>query len=278
MRYQIKELGLGGILDQAITLVKNHFALLMGIVLVLFFPFTLALNFFITSSMQGMQALQAGAAGGIDMAAQQKAASGMLIMFPLLFLYQLVIVPLTNAAIIHAVASEYLERPVTVGQSISRAFRVLLPLLGTTILFGLIVYAGLLLCIIPGVIWLFQNILYGHVVVIEGLSGMPALRRSKQLMLSDRTKHFNTIFLLGLVLGIVNFASGAVAGLIPEPHVATAVTSFVQSVLMLLGTAAGVVFYFSCRCKAENFDLTLLAQSVAAEDGGGAGGGDFVQE
>ena len=35
--------------------------------------------------------------------------------------------------------------------------------------------------------------------------------------------------------------------------------------LTIFASAAFVAFYFSCRCKHEQFDLALLAQSVGAE-------------
>jgi len=33
----------------------------------------------------------------------------------------------------------------------------------------------------------------------------------------------------------------------------------------MFSTASFVVFYFSCRCHVENFDLHYLAQSIGAE-------------
>jgi hypothetical protein len=44
------------------------------------------------------------------------------------------------------------------------------------------------------------------------------------------------------------------------------VRSILQAIVSFIVAAAWVVFYFSCRCKAENFDLTMLADAVAAEE------------
>ena len=41
-----------------------------------------------------------------------------------------------------------------------------------------------------------------------------------------------------------------------------------RAVLVIFASAAFVVFYFSCRCKHEQFDLALLAESVGAEKPG----------
>ena len=47
----------------------------------------------------------------------------------------------------------------------------------------------------------------------------------------------------------------------------------VAGVLTIFASAAFVVFYFSCRCKHEQFDLALLAQSVGAETPADLAGG-----
>jgi len=50
-----------------------------------------------------------------------------------------------------------------------------------------------------------------------------------------------------------------------KKHVATAAQALLGSVGFVFSTVAFVVFYFSCRCKVENFDLTLLAENIGLE-------------
>ncbi|MEK6262978.1 MAG: hypothetical protein AABP62_30640, partial [Planctomycetota bacterium] len=101
MKYQIKQLGLGGILDQAISLLRNHFGLLFGIVGMTIIPFfailgLVQLSIIVPGDMQSIQTSGIVAAvGGI--------------------IGGLVLGPLVNAAVIHAVASAYLSRPTTIG-------------------------------------------------------------------------------------------------------------------------------------------------------------------
>jgi hypothetical protein len=45
MRYSIKELSVGGILDHAVVLLKNHFMLFLGVTLFLYVPFSLVSGF-----------------------------------------------------------------------------------------------------------------------------------------------------------------------------------------------------------------------------------------
>ena len=244
MKYQIKQLGLGGILDQAISLLRNHFGLLFGIVAITIIPFISILGLVQLSIMAGGD-LQTGVmVGGL----------GNLV-------FALVLAPLVNAAVIHAVASAYLSRPTTLGECFGHASQRFLALLGTSMLMGLAIVGGLILLIIPGILFLFWFMLAQHVAVLEGSAGSAALGRSKALMKGN----VGTGFVLLLVVGIINACMGAGASMIPQPHASVVAIAFAQGIATLLATCSMVVFYFSCRCKAENFDLQVLADAVGAD-------------
>ena len=83
MQYEIEELGVGGILDRTVSLMQNHFGLLFGITLVLLVPFTL---------LQGI------------VTSQKDMSSTVLVL-----LSSFLILPLSNAALIQAVAKKYLN-------------------------------------------------------------------------------------------------------------------------------------------------------------------------
>ena len=244
MQYQIKQLGLGGILDQSISLLRNHFGLLFGIVAITVIPFMAILGLVHHSIKAGGDLPTATMVFGI----------GNLV-------FALILAPLVNAAVIHAVASAYLSRPTTLGQCFSHASQRFLALLGTSMLMGLAIMGGLILLIIPGILFAFWFMLAQHVAVLEGSSGSAALGRSKALMKGN----IGTGFALGLVVGIINACMGAGAGMIPQPHAKVVAIAFAQGVGTLLATCSMVVFYFSCRCKAENFDLQVLADAVGAD-------------
>ncbi|MBC8115830.1 MAG: hypothetical protein H7062_15705 [Candidatus Saccharimonas sp.] len=244
MKYQIKQLGLGGILDQAISLLKNHFGLLFGIVAMTIIPFMSILGLVQVSIMAGGD-LQTGMIIGL--------------IGNLFFIY--VLTPLVNAAVIHAVASAYLSRPTTLGQCFSHASQRFLALLGTSILMGLAIVGGVLLCVVPGILFALWFMLAQHVAVLEGSSGSAALGRSKALMQGN----VGTGFVLGLVILIINFGIVLGAGIIPQPHTRVVAVALAQGIGTLLATCSFVVFYFSCRCKAENFDLQVLADAVSTD-------------
>ena len=140
MRYQVQELGVGGILDHAISLVKNNFGLLLGITCVLFVPLQLIVGFMIISNMPE---LPANATWFVMFMARVEAAQDPLIQI-LNFAAILLALPITNAAMVYAVANEYIEKPVSVGRSFARAFQIILPLIGTWILMFLAVFVGMI--------------------------------------------------------------------------------------------------------------------------------------
>jgi hypothetical protein len=172
-----------------------------------------------------------------------------------------VVFPLTNAAVIHAVARLYLGQPVTAVEAIRLAFGRLLPLIGTTILFGLAVMGGMILLIIPGILFAIWFGLYQHVVVLESIAGQKALGRSKKLV----SPHWTTFLALGLIVWVITVAAQFGSALIPQPHLQQVVFVLATAVVTIVGTAAWVVYYFSCRCAVENFDLHYLAQSIGEE-------------
>ena len=259
MRYEIRELGLGGILDQAIALVKDHFGLLFGITAVLYVPFQI-IQAGITLANMPQVAANASLAERIA-AAQAAQAASLMYMLPLLAVLFLLVIPVTNAAVINAIGNVYLGRPTSVGESLQRGLGALLPLIGTGFLLYLAVLGGILLCVIPGIVAAFWFSLAFHVVVLEHTSGVAALKRSKFLMRGN----IGTVFALSLVVGLIAGGLGFAGSFIPNLYAQQAMMIVINTAAMLFSSAAYVVFYFSCRCKAENFDLVILTENLEAE-------------
>lgn len=257
MAYKIEHLGLGGVLDQAIAITKNHFGLLFSIMLFLLVPFQLLVGFAqlaVAPEVMYQPAFQQPAY------VEPPPAAFWLIGAISSLVGGLVILPLTNAAVIHAVSKVYLGQQVSAGEAIRRGLSRLLPLIWTSILMGLAIMGGFILLVIPGII---AAILFGlaqHVVVIEGRSGTTALKRSAQLV----RPNWATFLVLGILLFVISIALGAASGFIGQPHVQLVVSTLLNAIVTILWTAAFVVFYFSCRCGVENFDLHYLAESVGA--------------
>lgn len=261
MAYKLEHMGLGGILDQAIAICKDHFGLLFKIMLFMYVPLLLAIGLFGLVFEQ-----QAAVNADFDEFRRQGAMQDdeFVVMIPFLLstlVVGLVIYPVTNAAIIHAVAKAYLGEAVTALDALKHGIKRFWALFWTAILVGFATNLGFLLCIVPGVIFWIWFGLSQQVVVLESVSGSKAMDRSRKLVKPD----WVTFFVLSLILSAISFGINMSAEFIPQPYVALAVSSVSQAVSTLLWAAAFVVFYFSARCREENFDLHYLAQAIAEE-------------
>lgn len=259
MRYPIKEMGVGGILDVAVRLFKDHFGLLMRITFYLMIPFSLVHGLVVYAITPQ---LHSGVTTEQMMEMAPALAIASLVNLGLALVFGLIVSPVTNAATISALASEYLDRPATAGESVRFAFRILWKLIITNFLAGVLIMLGFVLFIIPGIYLAFRYWLTSHVVALEGKSGSDALKRSGALMKGNMGK----AFVLGLLLAVIGMMVGMIVGLIPVPIMQVVVNVLVRAVLFAVGTAAGVVFYFSARCKLEHFDLMVLAEAVGREE------------
>jgi hypothetical protein len=258
MRYAIRQLKIGEILDQAVNLTKDHIGVLIGITAALLIPYYAIAGLIQVATTPTLPP------SPTPEQAMAAAAVALKITLPIALLGAYVVIPFTNAALVYAISNAYLEKPISVGGSFKRAFQQMLPLIGTWFLVGLAIMGGMILCVVPGILAAFWFALATQVVVIEGVAGMAAMKRSKQLMAGN----VGTIFVLGLVIGVANAAVSVAANFIPQPHVRVVVSAIIAGALTIFASAAFVAFYFSCRCKHEQFDLALLAQSVGAETPG----------
>ena len=271
MKYEIRELSIGGILDQAITLTKNHFGAFFSVVAVTLLPFGL---------------IQAGINIAVmphdipliptpeEAAAIQKAQLENLPVILGAGLLALLVMPIANAALVRIVANTYLGKSTSLGDAIGAAFGILIPLYWTWLLLTIAIAGGMILCVIPGIIAAFWFSLATQVVVIEKINGFAALKRSRELMRGN----IGTVFVLGLLLGIISMFTQVGAQLIPQIHAKAVAAVVINCVITVFSSAAMVVFYFSCRCKNEQFDLQLLAQNVGLGNNDVSEGSDVVDE
>lgn len=256
MTYRIQHLKLGGILDQAISLTKNEFGLLFKIVAILFIPFTLISSFAVMAVLPPPP--QMGATPEQILEFQKAAMANWPLTVGSGLISGFLVLPLTNAAVVYAVAKIYLGKSTSAGESLKAGLSRLLPLVWTSILMGLAIMGGFILLIIPGILFAFWFSLATHVVVVEKISGGAALTRSKNLV----SGNLGTLFVLGIILFAIAFGVGMVAELVPQIHAQIVLRVLLQAVMTIVSTATLVVFYFSCRCSHENFDLEHLARSV----------------
>ncbi len=263
MAYEIKELGVGGTLDQTFAILKDHFVKIMTVVGVLYISVNLILGL-ITVAFTPTFEPGASPREIIEASGGNGPILGILILVSALL--NLFIAPLTNAALVQTIAHLYLDKDISVGEAFRLGLRRYGPIIWTSILYSFLVFLGFLCFIIPGIYLSLRWALALDVVILEEKSGSAALKRSSELMLSNRSRHYNTIFLVFLVVFIIQFSLGFVSGLVPVGALRVVVQTIIFGLSMALGATALVVFYFSCRCRADNFDIVHLTETLNVQD------------
>ena len=258
-RYEIKSLGIGGLLDQTIAVVKDNFVPLVLIAAVLYIPLGLLNGILMAELLPKPPGMFAGME---ERTLYQEAfLSNAFIFIPLTFVIGFVSAPLTYGAMVRSIAGAYMGEPISVGTAWRHAMRRSLSLIGGNLLYGILVGVGMVLCLVPGIVFGIWFLFFGQGIMLEGLGVGPSMARSKELVKGS----MGVGFVLGLLLGIIAIMINLVGSVIPQLHIAYSFQVFVQTITTMLMTAASTVFYFSCRCKTEDFDLLRLAAAVEAE-------------
>ncbi len=247
MAYEIRAMTLGEILDTSFRLIRDHFGPLVGMAAALYVPYYVALTALQLSMMSS------SAAGGAGMGAT-------LAGFGVSFLTVLIVGPIVFAAIYHALGECYLGRPVQIQASLREALRIVLPLLGTSVLVTLATLALTLLLVVPGVWFLLGTTIVVPINVVERSFGVPSIRRSLHLMKGSRGRAFVLYLLIGIVSGVISGVFG-ILGLL-SPWVGALTQGLAMSVTAVFGGAMTIVLYFDIRCRKEAFDVEHLARLV----------------
>jgi hypothetical protein len=173
------------------------------------------------------------------------------------------IVPLTNAALTIAVADRMLG-----GQrSWMDYWRMLLARLGkllsAQVPAALLIFVGMFFFFIPGLLMAFFFSLVPTVVLVEGVGGMAALKRSFQLVKSDWVR----VLLVFIVFGVINIVAHMVGGLlVPDRFIFfdTLMGDLITLVLLPIPVLAAVLLYLDIRRKKENADRDALQAELDA--------------
>ena len=251
----LRPLSVGEILDVSFSLYRRHFSALVTVALIC------------TGVPLVLRVLLEGAGGFLAN-----------ITLSLLYLIVLVVLNLVaTAATVFIVSESYLGRPITAGEALRRAAPYVGAVLVCSLLFTLAVGLGILMFIVPGVIFAVGLVLAIPAVVLEpGLSPLQALSRSWRLTRGSRWR----IFGLGVVLIVLIYvpavaigtlfailAPGSMAGAgagsaMVAAVVVLAITGLVQIFIYPLFYCVLTVTYYDLRVRKEGFDLELLASQL----------------
>ena len=242
MRYEIRAMSFGEILDTGFQLLRNHFTLLVSLSLVIYAP--VAVLSLLVGGLQ-TDAISPGVVllTGIPIA-----------------LTLLVIAPMVGAAITFALGKLYLGEEVTFGAAMGEALSLTVPLVGTSFLSTLATGLGFALLVVPGVYLLLSFILLWQVMVMERIFGMAALKRSHELMKGNRMRALGVLFIGGILVIVLSTGLQMIFSLLPL--IGPLASAVAQAIGSVYTTAISVVLYFDIRCRKEAFDLDHLASLV----------------
>jgi len=167
------------------------------------------------------------------------------------------------AATTSVVSDAYLGRSMQAGEALRRALGLLGRLTGVSIGSGMIIFAGFILLVIPGLIAMSGLALASVVVVLEGKPAVEAMQRSWDLTKGFRRTVLRVLSITLLFLVVPGFVIGVVSAITsdsPEPGILMMVANSVLALFVFpFVYVATVVLYYDIRVRKEGFDLELLA-------------------
>jgi uncharacterized membrane protein len=177
---------------------------------------------------------------------------------------------LITGATTAAVSDIYLGNMVTAGSALSAAWRKAWTLLKTQFIVGLIVGVGILLIIVPGILWALSYALVAPVIMIEGTtSGSEVRRRSWELVRGNRGKVFLILFaliviqwLVGVGIGIISVIGQFGFGASNITMISQVLNGIVSILLTPMSAIAVTLLYYDFRIRKEGFDLEMLSRAV----------------
>lgn len=184
------------------------------------------------------------------------------------FLAILVTLPLFLAqlgAVTYGAVQHLAGNPVRLGAMIRAGFRRIWPLVLVGILSGLIVLGGMLLLVIPGIIFAFALSVAVPAVVAERIGPVEAIRRSFALTKGSRLLIFASGLVVGLVGAAANGVSNGLVALVGRSGgavyvLAVAVGIAIEIVFATLPTVLPAVAYHDLRLAKEGVDTAALAK------------------
>jgi len=155
-------------------------------------------------------------------------------------------------------AEFFLQKKPSLNDGWSQMLPVIGRLLVISAVYHMLLIVGIVLLLFPG-LWLASRYMVTlETTVLERTGFRESFRRSSQLLQGSR-KQAAAITLIWVLLTVI-FNTGS--HLLPYPLSSVCDALYETGFLIYLNVAT-TVLYLSCRCKKENLDLQLLANSVA---------------
>jgi hypothetical protein len=186
-------------------------------------------------------------------------------------IFALLAMPLSfvaQGAMVYGTVEFMAGNKVSMGDSFNRGFRSLLSVLGASFLVGLMVFAGTLACIVPGVIAALMFFVAIPVAVIESPGVSESLRRSREMTEGYK----KTLFLAIIIIGMIQGAAGAIPRTLVNPalnggdvsmlnvQIYAVVNLLISLITAALNAVVAAVVYTLLRGIRDNIDAAELSE------------------
>ena len=271
MALDIRPLTAAELLDRTFFLYRRHFTLFIGIVVIPLLVTLLANVVYLFYT--GMQSPTNASEVLSTIGRPERIILNVIQLLASLF---------AQGATVIAVSDVYLERPSGIGQSFARLRGKLFSTLFAMIFMGIVIGFGIIILIVPGIIFAVALSLTIPAVVIESRTPIDAMKRSWDLTRDGRRRVF-AVFVLYFIVSIIVSLIFQLPGLIMEtvlkfgdpsdisalPQIVTQVGNFFATCLATpLGTIASSLLYYDQRIRKEGFDLHLMVSSLESKGDG----------
>ncbi len=274
----LRPLRVGEILDVAIKLYRSNFSTLVRIVLFVTVPSQILIALLRASSESNIDADSIGtfsSTSTVDSTVDGKALTAYFVGIALVSIVGLIMGEIASAGCFRAIGGAYLGEEQTWQESLRYAVKRLRSLLWLTVAKNFVLFCGFILCVVPGVYLYGAYAVTTPALMLEGVRGRKALRRSRDLV-KGRWGPVAGVLLVGTLLtSVVGGAIGAMAsGVIFTNNevavdVARAIGAMIGATLTTPVLAAVItVLYIDLRVRKEGFDLELLADTVGVDPSG----------
>ncbi len=203
-----KSFSSNGELGQISQLVKETFALLKDRILTL-----IGINIIPLILVMVFSAIVAGGAAavlGFGVSDNANAVGGIALVIGLIvFVIALYLSGVVQAANISAIADS--DKPGII-ESYKRGFPRGWGMLLASILVTIVVIFGLIIIIIPGIIFITWFMFTYYTLMIEKLSAIDAMKRSKELVKGRLMSTFSKVAVIAVIYFVIQWAIGAIAG------------------------------------------------------------------
>ena len=211
-------MGVGELIDMAFKVYQRNWKTLMLVVAVVEVPLQLLQAIVGSSSLVSQSSYQTTTINGHAFVSQGPTGAVLATSVVLALVQFFFVTPLLAGAMAWVTYQLYAGKKPTTSEVLRFGLSRLLPILLVSVLVGLAVIGGLLLLIVPGIIFAIRFTVAVPALVVEDARGREAMRRSWRLVKGYSGRVFGITLLAGLIAGIVS-------GIFTAPFALTAINS-----------------------------------------------------